>query len=407
MRASSSPAGACCPLDTSVCGAEALKTLPRFEQVFVNAPDDTDEAVFNRKLFMARRRAEKVLHDDPVFYVPSLSTITLVYKGMVMPQHLVEFYPDLGDERMTSSVAMFHQRFSTNTMPQWRLAHPFRFLAHNGEINTVEGNRSWAYARGPIMKSPLLPDLSDSAAAGHDARLRFAEPRQHARSAADGRPRHHACHAPADSAGLAVRRRHRPGPARVLRVQCQPHMEPWDGPAGVVLTDGRYAACTLDRNGLRPARWVITEEPPPHHRVRNRRLGLQSPRTSCSKGKLGPGEMVALDLTSGELLDTRRHRRPAQEPPSVQAVAEEGRALPGVRISSIRRWRPSRWIAKRSRLYQKMFNITAEEREEIIRVLAEDESEAVGSMGDDTPMPVLSHQIAHRCTTISASSSRR
>ena len=151
------------PTDPSACGDEALKTLPHIEQVFVNCPmGDLDEASFNRKLFLVRRRSEKALEGkDPVFYMPSLSATTVVYKGMVMPQHLTEFFKDLSDPRLESSVVVFHQRFSTNTLPQWRLAHPFRYLAHNGEINTVQGNRNWAVARGPVFRSPLLPDLSD------------------------------------------------------------------------------------------------------------------------------------------------------------------------------------------------------------------------------------------------------
>ena len=150
------------PTDPAACGSEALKSLPVIEQVFVNAPADLDESTFNRKLFMARRRCEKILEaEDPAFYVPSLSASTIVYKGMVMPKFLAQFYPDLKDSRLEASVVVFHQRFSTNTLPQWRLAHPYRYLAHNGEINTVQGNRSWAVARGPLFRSPLLPDLSD------------------------------------------------------------------------------------------------------------------------------------------------------------------------------------------------------------------------------------------------------
>jgi glutamate synthase (NADPH) large chain len=150
------------PTDPEACGPEALKSLPLIEQVFVNCRRDIDEATFNRKLYLARRRTEKQLEaDDPAFYIPSLSASTIVYKGMVMPQYLAQFYPDLKDPRMEASVVVFHQRFSTNTLPQWRLAHPYRYLAHNGEINTVQGNRSWAVARGPLFRSPVLPDLSD------------------------------------------------------------------------------------------------------------------------------------------------------------------------------------------------------------------------------------------------------
>ncbi len=378
------------PTDISVCGEQALKTLPRFEQIYVNAAADMDEAGFNRKLFMARRRAEKLLHDDPVFYVPSLSTISLVYKGMVMPQHLVEFYRDLADERMTSSVAIFHQRFSTNTMPQWRLAHPFRFLAHNGEINTVEGNRSWAYARGPIFKSPLLPDLGDvlplvsmhgSDSQSLDNMLEVL--------LMGGLDVMHAMRLLIPPAWQTVDSID--PDLRAFYEYHVTHMEPWDGPAGVVLTDGRYAACTLDRNGLRPARWVITD---------NRHLTIASetgvwdykPEQVVKKGKLGPGEMIALDLTSGEFLDTRRiddllkNRYPYK-----QWLKQGVRYLEQDLIDPALAAEPM--DRETLATYQKMFNITAEERDEIIRALAVDESEAVGSMGDDTPMPVLSHKI--------------
>ena len=144
------------PTDPTACGAEALKSIPVIEQVFVNCPVGLEEAAFNRLLYMARRLTEKALSADGAFYIPSLSASTIVFKGMVMPQYLAQFYPDLADPRLEASVAVFHQRFSTNTLPQWRLAHPFRLLAHNGEINTIEGNRQWAVARAPVLRSPLL-----------------------------------------------------------------------------------------------------------------------------------------------------------------------------------------------------------------------------------------------------------
>ena len=235
-----------------------------------------------------------------MFYLPSLSASTIVYKGMVMPQYLAEFYPDLADPRLETSVAVFHQRFSTNTLPQWRLAHPYRYLAHNGEINTIQGNRNWATARGPLLRSPLLPQLqevlplvslsgSDSQSLDnmlevllmggldplHAMRL-LMPPAWHGLDALDP-------------------------DLRAYYEYYSVHMEPWDGPAGVVLTDGRYALCTLDRNGLRPARFCITQ---------NRYLTIASetgvwdyqPEEVVKKGKLGPGDMLALDLKSGTLL---------------------------------------------------------------------------------------------------------
>jgi glutamate synthase (NADPH/NADH) large chain len=380
------------PVDAEACGEQALKTLPYIEQVFVNCrSSDIDEASFNRKLYMARRLAEKAMQaTDPVFYVPSLSATTFVFKGMVMPQYLTEFYRDLQDERLEASVAVFHQRFSTNTLPQWRLAHPFRYLAHNGEINTVQGNRNWALARGPLFRSPLLPDLQEAlpivSMTGSDSQsldnmlevllmggldvltaMRLLVP-----------PAWHGL----DSIDSDL---------RAFYEYYSVHMEPWDGPAGIVLTDGRYAACTLDRNGLRPARFVIT---------RNRFLTIASetgvwdyaPEDVVRKGKLGPGDMIALDLHTGTLLESAdidqilktRHPYKTWLKKGVRYL-ESDLVDPRLAAEPMDRDTLS--------LYQKMFNVTSEERDEIIRVLAEDESEAVGSMGDDTPMPVLSHKV--------------
>ncbi|TFG41860.1 MAG: glutamate synthase large subunit, partial [Chromatiales bacterium] len=148
------------PIDASVCGEQALVTLPKIEQVFVNAPDGMPRGRFNRRLFLARRRAENRVA-DPETYIASLSSVTISYKGMIMPSSLPVFYPDLRDPRLESSVCLFHQRFSTNTLPEWRLAQPFRFLAHNGEINTINGNRNWAQARAKNFISDKLDDISD------------------------------------------------------------------------------------------------------------------------------------------------------------------------------------------------------------------------------------------------------
>jgi glutamate synthase (NADPH) large chain len=379
------------PVNPEACGAEALKSLPRIEQVFVNCSvPNIDDAAFSRRLFIARRLAEKACDSDPAFYVPSLSPGTIVYKGMVMPQHLAEFYPDLADPRLESSVAVFHQRFSTNTLPQWRLAHPYRYLAHNGEINTVQGNRNWATARGPLLSSPLLPQLqevlplvsltgSDSQSldnmlevllmggldALHAMRL-LMPPAWHGLDTIDPE-------------------------LRAFYEYYSVHMEPWDGPAGVVLTDGRYALCTLDRNGLRPARFVLTA---------NRHLTIASetgvwdyaPEDVVRKGKLGPGDMIALDLKTGTLLASTdidqilKTRHPYKQWLK-QGVRYLESDLVDARLAAEPMDRATLGV------YQKMFNVTQEERDDIIRVLAQDENEAVGSMGDDTPLPVLSHRV--------------
>jgi glutamate synthase (NADPH/NADH) large chain len=378
------------PIDPSACGSEALKTLPAMEQIFVNAGSDLDEATFNRKLYLARRRTEKKLEGadaDPAFYIPSLSASTIVYKGMVMPEFLAEFYQDLKDPRLESSVVVFHQRFSTNTLPQWRLAHPYRYLAHNGEINTVSGNRSWAVARGPIFRSPVLPDLTDVlpvvSLTGSDSQsldnmlelllVGGMDPMQAMRILMP----------PAWQSVDMI-----DPDLKAFYEYHATHMEPWDGPAGIVLTDGRYACCALDRNGLRPARWAITK---------NRYITIASeagvwdykPEDVVKQGKLGPGEMLALDLQTGELMDTRRVDDLLKTRHPYKAWLKRGvRYLQSDLIDP--RLAAEPFDPDTLAFYQKMFNVSAEERDEIIRVLAEDESEAVGSMGDDTPMPVLS-----------------
>ncbi len=379
------------PTTPEACGPEALKTLPRIEQLFVNCRiADIDDASFNRKLFLARRRAEKQLSSDPMFYVPSLSASTIVYKGMVMPQYLAEFYLDLADPRLEASVAVFHQRFSTNTLPQWRLAHPYRLIAHNGEINTIEGNRQWALARAPVLRSPLLPDLADImplvSLSGSDSQ---SLDNMIELLLMGGLDVMHALRLLIPPAWQSVDTLD--ADLRAFYEFYSAHMEPWDGPAGVVLTDGRYAACALDRNGLRPARFVITKN---RHLTIASEIGVwdYAPEDVVRKGKLGPGEIVALDLQTGTLLETRdvnailkaRHPYKAWLKKGVRYLESD---LIDPRLAAEPMDRDTLAI------YQKMFGITAEERDEVIRVLAEDESEAVGSMGDDTPMPVLSHKI--------------
>jgi glutamate synthase (NADPH/NADH) large chain len=379
------------PVDRGACGLDALKSLPRIEQLFVNCPPGVgDGAEVDRRLFMARRLAEQALSADPVFYVPSLASSTIVYKAMVMPQYLGQFYPDLLDERLESSVALFHQRFSTNTLPEWRLAHPYRYLAHNGEINTIQGNRNWATARAPVLSSPLLPGLrelrplvsltgSDSQSLDnmlevllmggldplHAMRL-LMPPAWHGLDTLDPE-------------------------LRAYYEYYSAHMEPWDGPAGVVLTDGRYALCTLDRNGLRPARFALT---------RNRWLTVASesgvwdyePDEVVKKGKLGPGDMIALDLASGTLLGSADiDQRLKSRHPYKRWLREGVRYLESDLVDA--RLAAEPMDRETLTLYQKMFQVTEEERDEIIRVLAQDETEAVGSMGDDTPLPVLSREV--------------
>ncbi|MDH3695511.1 MAG: glutamate synthase large subunit, partial [Gammaproteobacteria bacterium] len=248
------------PTDTSALGDEAGESCPRIEQVFVNAADEMSESQFERRLFVARRRVEKKLSgQDDTFYVCSLSGRVISYKGLMMPENLPVFFPELNDAEFKSSLCVFHQRFSTNTWPQWRLCQPFRFLAHNGEINTIQGNRHWAQARSYKFASPFLDDMEairpflssdDSDSCSLDNMLEVL--------VAGGMDIFRAMQILIPPAWQNVETMDQD--LRAFHRFHSMHMEPWDGPAGIVLTDGRYAACAMDRNGLRPARYVVTRD---------------------------------------------------------------------------------------------------------------------------------------------------
>ncbi|WP_421622100.1 glutamate synthase large subunit [Alkalilimnicola ehrlichii] len=378
------------PVDTEACGEEALSSLPRIEQLFINAGVEMDEQALERRLFIARRQAEKALSDDPAFYVPSLSTRVLAYKGLVLPENLPVFYRDLQDERLASSMAVFHQRFSTNTLPQWRLAQPFRYLAHNGEINTIQGNRNWANARSHVFETELLDmaevrplintDGSDSSSLDNMLDVML-------------------------NGGMDIFRAMRllVSPAwqnvdsmdpdlRAFYEYNSMHFEPWDGPAGIVLTDGRHAACVLDRNGLRPARWVITDD---RHITLASEVGVwdYAPEQVVAKGRLKPGEMLAADTHTGDLLlpaDIDQRVKSGQ--PYKQWLKRHMREL-GSNLPNGTPPRRANLDDRELNIYQKLFNVNFEERDHIIKVLAESGQEAVGSMGDDTPLPALSRKI--------------
>jgi len=378
------------PTDVAGCGEEALKSLPVIEQVFVNAPAQADPATFERLLYVARRQAEKALAgNDPTFYVPSLSSRVLSYKGLVMPANLPVFYRDLRDPRIETAICVFHQRFSTNTWPEWRLAQPFRFLAHNGEINTVQGNRNWALAREPKLNSALIPDMdlvrplvsatgSDSSSLDNMVEALLA----------GGMDIFRAMRVLIPPAWQNVD--HMSPDVRAFYEYHAMHQEPWDGPAGIVLTDGRHAACCMDRNGLRPARFVITSD---RHITLASEIGVYdyAPEDVVSKGRLKPGEMLALDTATGELLfpeaiDERLSKRQPyklwldRRQRHLESTLEENELEElGVTFSN-----------DQTRVLRKLFNLTLEEDEAIVRVLAETGQEAVGSMGDDTPLPVMS-----------------
>ena len=377
------------PIDTSVLGQLALERLPQIEQVFIGGEGLSDQE-FAIKLFSARRRSSVANADDADHYICSFSHKTIIYKGLMMPADLQQFYPDLGDERLQTAIAVFHQRFSTNTLPKWPLAQPFRFLAHNGEINTITGNRNWAQARRTKFANELIPDLdelgplvnrvgSDSSSMDNMLELMV-------------------------TGGIDLFRGLRmiippawqnvetmDADLRAFYEYNSMHMEPWDGPAGVVLTDGRHAVCLLDRNGLRPARWVTTKN---GYITLASEIGVwdYQPEDVIAKGRVGPGQILAVDTETGQVLDTEsidsrlksRHpyklwlRKHAQRIKATLEDRDHGSPF---------------YDPDQLKQYMKMFQVTFEERDQVLRPLGEQGQEAVGSMGDDTPMAVLSQRV--------------
>lgn len=378
------------PVNSDACGEEALKTLPVIEQVFVNAPDGLDETEFERRLYVARRLTEKNLEqDDDTFYITSLSSRVISYKGLVMPANLTVFYKDLKSEYLASSLCVFHQRFSTNTWPQWRLAQPFRYLAHNGEINTVQGNRNWSVARSHKFKTSLISNMeeirplvnmegSDSSSLDNMLEVLLA----------GGMDMFRAMRLLIPPAWQNIETMD--ADLRAFYGYNSMHMEPWDGPAGIVLTDGRYAACTMDRNGLRPARWVVTKD---RHITLASEIGVYdyAPEDVVMKGRLKPGQMIAADTETGKLLlpeDIDTMLKGAQ--PYKKWMSERARRLK----SQLEEECVSECMEfEHLNIYQKMFQVSFEERDQVIRVLGENGQEAIGSMGDDTPFPVLSKNV--------------
>jgi len=376
------------PTDASACGAVALRSVPHIEQVFVNAPAAMGDASFERHLYIARRRAEKALEpEDETFYVPSLSSRVVAYKGLIMPDKLPVFYEDLRGNDMSASLAVFHQRFSTNTWPEWRLAQPFRFLAHNGEINTIQGNRNWAVARSFKFETPLIPNMQDArplvSTSGSDS---CTLDNMLEVLLAGGMDIFRAMRLLIPPAWQNVDTMD--ADLKAFYEYHRMHMEPWDGPAGIVLTDGRYAACVMDRNGLRPARYVITND---RHITLATEIGVYDydPADVEVKGRLKPGQMLAADTATGELLLPRDidARLKARQPYRKWIKARKKQLKAKLENEPLTHEPLDK---QRLEVYEKLFQVTLEEREQVLRVLGEAGQEAVGSMGDDTPLPVLS-----------------
>ncbi len=372
------------PVNSTVIGASALAVQPSFKQLFVSDPAGAVGIDLDRKVFIARKRIEHELPSDQRTYFPSLSSRTLIYKGMLTTPQLAVFFPDLADERMESALALVHSRFSTNTFPSWPLAHPYRYIAHNGEINTVQGNRNWMRTREALLESDLLPGLerafpictpggSDSASFDEVLELLHLAGRSLPHAMLMMIPEAWENHDTMDADKRAFYRFH------------SSLMEPWDGPASVCFTDGTVIGAVLDRNGLRPSRFWVTDD---DIVVLASEVGVidVDPAKVVRKGRLQPGRMFLIDTAEGRIVDDDEVKRSlAQAEPYAQWL-EDGL----VELVDLPEREHIEYSHSSVLRRQQVFGYTHEELKIIIAPMAKSGGEPLGSMGTDTPIAVLS-----------------
>jgi glutamate synthase (NADPH/NADH) large chain len=378
------------PTSRDCLGRIALAAEPVIRQVFVDGAGFKDD-VLERHLYMARRRAERLAaeklgQEAEDFYVTSLSSRTICYKGMFMAWQLFEYYPELADERVVSALAIVHQRYSTNTFPNWQLAQPFRCIAHNGEINTLSGNRNWMRARETVMSSeifgddirdllPVLkPEMSDSACFDSALELLVRSGRSMSHSMMMMIP---------EAFGPKY---HISTDKRAFYEYHSSIMEPWDGPAAMVFTDGRLIGGTLDRNGLRPCRYLVTTD---NLAVIASEAGVVEfpPEKIRKKGRLRPGHMFLVDIEQGrEVSDNEVKGKIARQKPYRRWLDENRIELRGLFDAPRLVAGDPQTITQRMRA----FGYTREELKMILTPMAVYGQEPVGSMGNDTPLAVLS-----------------
>lgn len=381
------------PVDGDAIGRIARASQPYIEQLFVRAAEGMPRDEFDRKLYVIRKRAEadvaaSDIRDRHFFYVPSLSSWTIVYKGLLLAPQIARFYSDLADPLTASALCMVHQRFSTNTFPSWQLAHPYRYVCHNGEINTLRGNVNWMHARQSVLRSAAFGDAishlfpviqpggSDSAALDNAVELLTLSGRSLPHVMAMLIPEAWDADTTMDAGKRAFYEYH------------ASLMEPWDGPAAVAFTDGRIIGATLDRNGLRPARYLVTRQ---NVLVMASETGVLAvdPADVVMRGCLEPGKMLLADLTEKRIVpDEELKDRLAGRQPYAQWIRENQ-----IRLEDLPE--PPRAfgfnphdIVRR----QRVFGYTEEDLRMIIGPMATNGHEPVGSMGTDTPPACLSEK---------------
>ncbi|WP_069299012.1 glutamate synthase large subunit [Neptunicoccus sediminis] len=377
------------PVDVSCLGEKANATRPEIEQILISNSKGVDEERFERELYVIRRRIEKAVAKAAIrdFYICSLSCRSVIYKGMMLAEQVAVFYPDLKDERFESAFAIYHQRYSTNTFPQWWLAQPFRMLAHNGEINTLKGNVNWMKSHEIRMASKNFgehaEDIKPIIAGGSSDSAALDSVFEVMVRAGRSAPMAKTMLVPESWSNLS---HEMPDAWKDMYAYCNSVMEPWDGPAALAMTDGRWVVAGLDRNGLRPMRYVITND---GLVIAGSETGMVPVDESSilRKGALGPGQMLGVDMLENkvwhdaELKDSLAAAQPFSKwVGSITNLEETTKTIKEKTIYSGAELR-KRQIAA---------GFSVEDLEVILHPMAEDAKESIASMGDDTPSAVLS-----------------
>jgi glutamate synthase (NADPH) large chain len=379
------------PITADSIGRVARASQPYIQQIFIRRALGMDQDTLERRLYVIRKRAEAEVEKSDVrdkgfFCIPSLSSRTIVYKGLLLATQITSFYKELSDPLTESALCLVHQRFSTNTFPTWQLAHPFHFICHNGEINTLRGNVAWMEARQSTLSSPLfgedlsklfpivLPGGSDSAILDNVVELLYMTGRSlpHAMAmlipeAWDGDPT------------MQPRK-------KAFYEYHASLIEPWDGPAAIAFTDGRVIGATLDRNGLRPARYLVTHD---DQIVMASETGVLpfKPEEIRFKGRLQPGRMLLVDMEAGKIIPDEEIKQNLSGRQPYDVWLKENQTTLDA-LPDPPRWHPTDFESILQR--QRAFGYTAEELQIILRPMASQGQEPVGSMGTDTPLACLS-----------------
>ena len=376
------------PVKVSCLGEKANLTRPEIEQILISNSKEVEEETFERELYVIRRRIEKQALGMKDLYVASLSCRSIIYKGMMLAEQVAEFYPDLQDERFQSTFAIYHQRYSTNTFPQWWLAQPFRMLAHNGEINTFKGNLNWMKSHEIRMAGATFGNYAEDikpiiSAGSSDSAALDAVFEMMVRGGRNA-PMAKTMMIPESWSKLTAEM---PKKWQNMYAYCNSVMEPWDGPAALAMTDGRWVAAGLDRSGLRPMRYVVTGD---GLLIAGSEAGMVSVNESevIEKGALGPGEMIAVDLDRGILL----HDRDLKNELANSAPFDDW-ASKIIDLEKVTKGKEFQcFFGKELRHRQMAAGYSIEDLETILAPMAEDGKETLASMGDDTPSAVLSKQ---------------